>query len=364
MISQSRPLTVSKIQECIRDQARVGARGGGTKTALQPVEGVTVLEMTDLRGILDYQPEEFTITAWAGSRLMDVQQELAKKGQFLPFDPVLVEKGGTLGGAVASGLSGPGRYRFGGVRDFLLGVKFVDGSGNLVNSGGKVVKNAAGFDLAKFMVGSLGKYGLLVELSFKVFPLPADFITLQATYDNLSLALQALSRLAAAPLELLALDLEVHEPGCSLLVRLGGNTLSLAQRIETLSEFMRCGDGKAMRCEIVEGTREKGLWQRAREFMWVKSGHSLVKVPVTPRKVLPLDERLAQNGAQRRYSVGANLAWIAWPGDLSGLDEVLISQGLAGLVVLGTPGQPLIGAGTGMVFADRVKRALDPMGKF
>ena len=75
---------------------------------------------------------------------------------------------------MASGLSGPGRFRFGGLRDFLIGVQFVDGTGKLVRSGGKVVKNAAGFDLPKFMVGSLGRFGILTELSFKVFPAPDD----------------------------------------------------------------------------------------------------------------------------------------------------------------------------------------------
>ena len=110
---------------------------------------------------------------------------LAEHGQYLPFDPPLAAAGATLGGTVAAGLSGPGRYRYGGVRDFVLGVRFVDGMGNLVRGGGKVVKNAAGFDFPKLMVGSLGRLGVLAELSFKVFPQPPAFATLAVSYHGI-----------------------------------------------------------------------------------------------------------------------------------------------------------------------------------
>ena len=90
-----------------------------------------------------------------------------------------VDAGATLGGTVAAGVSGPGRFRFGGVRDFILGVRFVDGQGRLLRMGGKVVKNCAGFDLPKFFVGSLGRFGVLAEVTFKVFPAPASRLTLK-----------------------------------------------------------------------------------------------------------------------------------------------------------------------------------------
>src|SRR4029450_4463398 len=90
---------------------------------------------------------------------------LAARGQSLRCDPFLLDAGATLGGTVAAGLSGPGRFRYGGLRDFILGVRFVDGLGRLMHMGGKVVKNAAGFDLPKFLVGSLGRFGVLAELT-------------------------------------------------------------------------------------------------------------------------------------------------------------------------------------------------------
>src|SRR5574341_553876 len=194
-------ISVLEIQEIIRTHPRIAARGGGSKTALQPCsKGVTLVDMTGLQGLIEYQPEEFTFTAWAGSRVADIQAALSEHGHYLPFDPVLVEHGATLGGTVASGLSGAGRYRYGGLRDFLLGVKFLDGMGNLVRSGGRMVKNAAGFDLSKFMVGSLGQYGILVELTFKVFPGPATYATLQVAFPSLVEAMQAITRLGTASL--------------------------------------------------------------------------------------------------------------------------------------------------------------------
>ena len=113
---------------------------------------------------------EFTFTALAGTPVREIAAALAERGQYLPFDPMLREAGATLGGTVAAGLSGPGRFRYGGLRDFILGVRFVDGEGRLLRLGGKVVKNAAGFDLPKFFVGSLGRFGVLAEMTFKVFP--------------------------------------------------------------------------------------------------------------------------------------------------------------------------------------------------
>ena len=113
-----------------------------------PPEGVVPLVVSGLRGIVEYDPEELTITALAGTPVRVVQEALAAHGQHLPFDPPLARAGATLGGVVAAGTSGSGGHRHGGVRDFIIGARFVDGTGALVGAGGRVVKNAAGFDLA------------------------------------------------------------------------------------------------------------------------------------------------------------------------------------------------------------------------
>ena len=151
------PASPAELAEAVRFQPRVLAIGARTKPRLSQVpDEVTLLSTRALRGIVEYEPEEFTFTALAGTSVREIGQALAEKGQYLPFDPMLVEAGATLGGTVAAGLSGPGRFRYGGVRDFILGVRFVDGQGRLLRMGGKVVKNCAGFDLPKFFVAASG----------------------------------------------------------------------------------------------------------------------------------------------------------------------------------------------------------------
>jgi len=354
-----KPATIAEIQEIVRSNSRLAPRGGGSKPALIFQDGFSLVETSGVSGLLEYDPQEFTFTALAGTPLAEIEQALAAHGQFLPFDPPLVQAGATLGGCVASGLSGPGRYRYGGLRDFLLGVRFVDSQGQLVSSGGKVVKNAAGFDLPKLMIGSLGQYGILVELSFKVFPRPEAYATLQVEYPTLEKALEALIRLTQQPFELFALDLIPEAEGAHLLARLGGKPESISERIKHVQRFLESDTFSQH-----GGQPEVDLWRAEVEFSWVPAGHSLVKVPLTPRRLLPLDQQLAASHAVRHYSVGANQAWIAWPGEISALNSLLDGLNLYGLLVRGGPHNPQLGVQPGEGFARRVKQALDPHGIF
>jgi len=360
-----KPSTISEVQEIVRTHSRLRVQGGGSKTALQGAgEEVTRLDLSGLTGVLEYQAEEFTFTAYSGTRITDVAHLLATHGQYLPFDPPLDERGATLGGTVAAGLSGPERYRYGGIRDFILGVQFVDGQGNLVRSGGRVVKNSAGFDLAKFMVGSLGQYGVLVEVSFKVFPRPLAYLTLQARYANLDQALEALTQLTATPLELFALDLLPEDRGASLLIRLGGAPETLNARAQRLQRYLNGYQAQAQVVDLLQGEREGELWRSARQFTWLPQGWLLVKIPLTPRRVPLLEQALQGRDALRRYSVAANLAWVAWPESAESLDELLKPMEFSGLAVLGQTGRCFLGLRRGDTFARRVRQALDPLGKF
>jgi glycolate oxidase FAD binding subunit len=354
-----KPMTIAEIQEVVRSGARLSPRGGGSKPALLSQDGFTPLETGGVSGLLEYEPQEFTFTALAGTPLAEIEQALATHGQFLPFDPPLAQAGATLGGCVAAGLSGPGRYRYGGLRDFLLGVRFVDAQGQLVSSGGKVVKNAAGFDLPKLMIGSLGQYGILVELTFKVFPRPETCVTLEAACPSLEKALETLIRLTQQPLELFALDLVPQLYGACLRVRLGGSSASVPERTVNLRRLL---EGDVL--SLYEGAEELQVWQQELDFTWAPADDCLVKVPLTPRRLLALDEKLAASGTLRHYSVGANLAWIAWHGEVSALDSILNALDLPGLLLRGPIHKPYLGARLGEAFARRVKQALDPRGIF
>jgi glycolate oxidase FAD binding subunit len=347
---------VLALQDAVRAHPRVLARGGGSKPALStPPEGVTPLVVSGLRGIVEYDPEELTITALAGTPVRVVQAALAAHGQHLPFDPPLARAGATLGGVVAAGISGPGSHRHGGGRDFIIGARFVDGTGALVGGGGRVVKNAAGFDLPRLLVGSMGRLGVLVEVAFKVFPAPPAWGTLIAEAPGLPEALEAIARCGASGQDIEALELE--PPGW-LLVRLGGSQAELEPRLERLRRTL------ALPAEKAFGSRDAALWDAARKLDWAPPGTSVVRIATGPTGVAVLDAAL--DGVSRRYSAGATAGWIAWPRDrpLDGLDTALRAAGAAGVRLTGPPGPVLLGARTGGAFAERVRRGLDPDDRF
>ncbi len=348
--------SVEELQATVRSGASLLPVGGGSKSGLaRPPEGATTLDLAGLAGIIEYEPGEFTFTARAGTPIAQVNAALAEHGQALPFDPPLVERGATLGGAVACGLNGPGRQRYGGVRDFLIGVRFVDGQGRLVRGGGKVVKNAAGFDLPKLMVGSLGRLGVLTEVSFKVFPGPASFATLAARFDDAAGLYAALTKLALSTFDIEALDASPQD--ATLWVRVGGFPAALGERLAGLRSLL--GVGAAMAED-----EERAFWRGQREFAWLPAGNALVKTPINLAVLPALAAALASAGAVWRCSAGGNVAWIAWPGELSTLDALLTGLSLSGLVALGNPTKPLIGVQNGGPFLRRIKNALDPQNKF
>jgi glycolate oxidase FAD binding subunit len=147
-------------------------RGGGTAMAVGniPRNHEITLSLTRLNRIVEYTPEDMTVTVEAGLTLVELQQHLAQHGQFLPVE---APPRATIGGIIACNTYGPSRLAWGLIRDWLIGIRFVRGDGKLIHGGGKVVKNVAGYDLCKLLVGSHGTIGIIVEATFKVAPLPA-----------------------------------------------------------------------------------------------------------------------------------------------------------------------------------------------
>ena len=359
--------SIAQLQDAVRQHDHILPRGGGTKSALSaPGAQHTVLDLHGLTGILEYQPDEYTLTALAGTPVAEIEAALAEHGQYLPFEPPLAAKGATLGGTVAAGLSGAGRYRYGGVRDFLIGVRLVDGCGQIVRGGGKVVKNAAGFDLPKLMVGSLGRLGILTEVSFKVFPRPKAYGTLRLDCPTVADAVNALGALAKAPFDIDALDLApkaAPHAGMTLYIRMGGLEDVLQARAQQLLGYLQtkapalAANTKNPPCAC--GHEDAELWQAARDFAWVADGAALAKLPITPQKLLALEPQLAAAGLPRRYSVGGNVAWVATPTAAAELSRIASELQLTGMYVVGTVDTPWLGKRQGLTFAQRIKQALD-----
>jgi len=325
---------------------QVLAVGNRTKPPLSETSA-TLISTAQLTGITEYQSSEYTFTALAGTTLAEIHSALAEKGQYLPCAPLLRDAGATLGGAIASGLSGPERFRYGGLRDFLLGIQFVSGDGSLHRSGGKVVKNAAGFDLSKFVVGSLGRFGILTEVTFKVFPVPSDFLTLKIPAASPKDALKVISKSASSRWEPNALD---YHPGHqAVYLQLGGPLKALKLLAE---EIKTTFPGSS--------ERDGDIWDSIRELTILPDDQSIVKVPVSPGKIPSLEQSLTDTTSH--YSVGGNLALLS-PANPDQLSETLASQDLQGITIRGS--SPLwLGKQRSFAIQEAVKSSLDPLNRF
>ncbi len=163
---------VATVAECRSRGSTLAIVGHGSKAFFSPSCGETLLRTRGHAGILDYRPEELVITARAGTPIAELTETLAEEGQLLPFDPPCFDGGGTVGGAIATGLAGPARPWRGNVRDAILGVEIVNGLGERLRFGGSVMKNVAGYDIARLMVGARGTLGVILSASLRVLPAP------------------------------------------------------------------------------------------------------------------------------------------------------------------------------------------------
>jgi glycolate oxidase FAD binding subunit len=232
---------VAGYAETIRAAAAAGRalrlRGGGTKDFYGQISAGEILDTRGHAGIVAYEPTELVVTARCGTPLADLEAALAAAGQMLAFEPPHFGPGATVGGAVAAGLSGPRRAAAGALRDFVLGVRIVDGRGHDLTFGGQVMKNVAGYDVSRLMAGSLGTLGLILEVSLKVLPVPVAEATLKLELPE-DKAIDQMNRWAGRPLPISATawragDLAVRLAGAEAAVRaarerIGGETVAPA----------------------------------------------------------------------------------------------------------------------------------------
>ncbi|MDP2822018.1 MAG: glycolate oxidase subunit GlcE [Sulfuritalea sp.] len=319
--------------------------GGGSKDFYGGPLAGAVLETGGHSGIVSYEPTELVITARCGTPLAEVESALAARRQFLACEPPGFGRA-TVGGAVAAGLSGPRRASAGSLRDFVLGVKIMDGEGRVLKFGGEVIKNVAGFDVSRLMVGSLGTLGLILEVSLKVMPLPVGDATLRFELPQ-DKALEAMNRWAGQPLPLAAGS---WQDGV-LTLRLSGAQAAVASARGKLGGELLAD---AVAAEFWSGLRE----QIAAFFAGDAPLWRLSLPSVAPPLKLPGPQLIEWGGAQR---------WLRGDADAAQLRDAAVTAGGHATLFRG-------GDKAGGVFAPlppalmevhrRLKQSFDPYGVF
>jgi glycolate oxidase FAD binding subunit len=287
---------VAAISEQIRAAAAartpLRVRAGGSKDFYGNPPHGALLDPSAARGIVSYDPSELSIAARCGTPLAQLEATLEQSGQMLAFEPPHFGESATIGGCVASGLSGPRRaangYCYGGVRDFVLGAKLLDGQGRLLSCGGLVMKNVAGYDLARLFAGSLGVLGVLIEVALKVVPRPRMEATLRIPMDEVT-TLARLNEWGAHPW---AISASSWYRG-TLSLRLSGSAAAVAAASNRLP-----GDAMA-------AAEAATLWQGIREhtdaFFLGNAPLWRLSLPSTAEPVNLGDEQLIEWGGALRW---------------------------------------------------------------
>ncbi|NYT85669.1 glycolate oxidase subunit GlcE [Pollutimonas harenae] len=249
-------------------------QGGGTKRFYgenlgpDPIPGTAVLDMSGYAGIVSYEPSELVMTVRAGTLLSDVEAALDEQNQMLAFEPPRFGPTSTIGGCVASGLSGPRRMAAGSVRDFVLGAKLLDSSGVVLSFGGEVMKNVAGYDISRLLAGSMGIFGAMIEVSLKVVPKPFQEKTFRLELDQ-DQALDLFGTWRGLPIPISA-TAWVAEPGQAgvLYARVSGSApavTSAAERIggDTLPDAEAQSFWSSLRDQTHSFFQHRPLWRLA-----------------------------------------------------------------------------------------------------
>ncbi|MGB1108946.1 MAG: glycolate oxidase subunit GlcE [Gammaproteobacteria bacterium] len=344
MNDQSKPLAEA-VQEAFQNKTPLKLVGGDSKAFLPNPCDAAPLSLAEHRGVVSYEPTELVITARSGTSLTELRETLADKGQHLPFEPPGFAPSATLGGTLACGLSGPARPYAGAARDMVLGTRIINGKGESLKFGGEVMKNVAGYDLSRLMVGAFGTLGLITEASLKVLPVPPATKTLSFSMDQAE-AIRRCNEWAGQPYPITATAWNANQ----LYVRLSG----AAQAVESAHKSLG-GELEA----------DNGLWNELAEhkhpfFRPLSEDESLwrLSVPQTAAVIDNLQETLVEWGGGQRWIISTEgddlLRDIATK--LGGHATRFRSAGEPRAGVFQAPKPGLMAVHT------RVKQAMDPAG--
>jgi len=234
------------LADAARDRRTVRIRGSGTKSYIGDIAPTDIeIGTSRLAGVIDHEPADLTVTVGAGMRVADVAAVLARAGQFLPLDPPHADEA-TIGGVIAANSNGVWRARYGAVRDLLIGTRIALADGTVARAGGRVVKNVAGYDLDKVLVGSFGTLGVIVEATFKVLPVPAASDGLVARFVRSADAFAAADAVIRGASRVEACVVERSEgPAWRLAVQARGSAPTVKRAVDDARREVAARQGKS-----------------------------------------------------------------------------------------------------------------------
>ena len=307
------PATETEAAALVRDAFEAGEPlalvGGGTRSGLgRPVQAARTLSTRGLSGITAYNPQEMVMTARAGTPMNEIEAALEENRQRLIFEPIdhraLLETDGepTIGGVAAVNASGPRRFQAGAARDSLLGLRFVNGRGETIAGGGRVMKNVTGLDLPKVMAGSFGTLGLITQVTFKVTPVPETEATLVwrglSDAEGIALLAKALAT-SAEPSGAAHLPARIDGDEARTILRLEGFAPSIAERAA------RLGLGEP---ERLDAGASAALWRRVRDVEPLAGRAHVWRISVAPSQGPAVAKAL---GGEAIYDWQGGLVWLA-----------------------------------------------------
>ena len=369
---------IAAVQAARAAREPLAIEGQGSKRGmLRPVQAARSLSTRGLTGVTLYRPAELIISARAGTPLAEIEATLAEKGQQLIAEsPYLNGVFGTsappsIGGVVAANLSGPRRITWGATRDHVMGLRFINGAGEAIRSGGRVLKNVTGLDLCKLLSGSYGTLGVITEVTLKVLPAPEASATLLIETPDLASAVAALSAGLGSPFGVSAAAALPMKGHVIAAVRLEDFAASVAYRMEKLRGVL----GSFGTQRVMEDAESRIFWGGVREVepLQVMADEAIWRVSVRPSAGPQIAAAASAIGGRVMLDWGGGLVWIAaYPSSANHtlISEAAHTQGGAAMLfrapeslrlavpILPEEATPLAKIGT------RVKEALDPGGLF
>ncbi len=357
------PADAAELAGILADGRRVRPVGGATKLDWggPGAEPDLLVRTSGLDRVVAHNEGDLTAVLEAGVPLARAQERFAASGQRLSLDPPDGDGRATLGGILATGDSGPLRHRHGGVRDLILGVRVALPDGTVARAGSDVIKNVAGYDLAKLMCGALGTLGVICEATVRLHPLPGETLTVAGRCGDPSVLTGACRALAAHALELEALDLRwdgAAAGGC-VLARAGGRSArSTADAVAAL--LLDAGIEAAIEAD------DDAVWAQQRARQRPPQGGAVVRVSTLPAQL----ETLLRASESAVVRAGLGLAWVRVPGDdPEALARLRAAVAPAPCVLESAPAQLRaavdpwgLGAGPELELLRRVKARFDPAG--